>query len=470
MRRFFEENLFWLSIGLGLLLLGALVLFFYLQLPPREFTILTGREGGAYHNAALAYQKVAAEKGFTLHVVPTAGSLETLERLQAGEAEFGFAQGGTAEPFRLGTLNTAASVFYEPLWIVYRSEAFAETPVRLGSFAGKRVNLGEEGSGTQVLVNVLLSESGVDVAAFEPFHMATADAIDALAAGTLDVGFFVLSPTSSRVAEILSVPGTQLMSLELADAYAARHHYLNSLTLPKGAIDPAALRPAADTQIVSTVANVIARADVHPDLLRLLTMAMVETHEQGGILEATRQFPSLDYAELPANRVQLAYIERIKRGESTLDNYLPFWAASIIDRYLLFVVPVLLIVVPILSRTPRLYTGLVRMRIRRRYRVIREIDARIHHMQIEDIDRELLRIDEMDEMLAKELQLANQFMPEVYDLRGHLNLLEVKLRRRRARIDGSDSSHHEAPPAHSEEGGAEILLPAQERQPAARGL
>lgn len=444
MRRFLETNLFWLSIALGVLLLIGIFAFFWLQAPPREFTILTGREGGAYYNAALEYQKVAAEKGFTLNIETTAGSLETLQRLRAGEAEVGFAQGGSAVGMDATGLTTAASVFFEPLWIVYRTDSFpAGPPERFDAFEGRRVNLGEEGSGTQVLANVLLSESGVEASRFDPVFLGSAAAIEALTAGEIDVSFFVMSPSSSLVAEVLSIPETKLMSLDLAPAYAARHHYLNAVTLPTGAIDPAALRPSEDVQMVSTVANVIAGEEMHPDLLRLLTIAMVQTHEMGGILEATRQFPNLDYAELPINKVQLAFVERIKRGESTLDNYLPFWAASIIDRYLLFVVPVALIVLPILSRSPRLYTSMVRMRIRRRYRMIREIDSRIHTMSIADIDRELARIDEVQDLLGEQLQVANQFMPEVYDLRGHFDFLEVKLLRRRARLEGADTGMSE---------------------------
>jgi len=437
-RRFLQDNLFWISISLGVAMLLVLAITFYLQLPSRTFTILTGREGGAYHSAALEYQKIAAEKGFTLNVVPTAGSAEVLQRLLAGEAEAGFVQGGTAAGLKTDLLTTAASVFYEPLWIFYRRAAFPdEPPTRFEDFAGKRVNLGEVGSGTHVLATVLIEETGVLTDTFEAVALSSTAAVEEFAAGTLDAGFFVLSTRAAAIQSILAAPGIELMSLDLAPAYAARHRYLSELHLPAGALNPAIPRPAEDTSTLSTVANVVTRADMHPDLLRLLTIAMVRTHEAGGLLEEPREFPNLNHAELPINSVQLAYLEKFKNGESTLDNYLPFWAASIVDRYLILLLPFALIVFPILGRAPEFYGAFINFRINARYRMIRDIDERIPRMNVVEIDRELDRIDDLDTRLMRELQVANQFMPQVFDLRSHLDLLDIKLRKRRDKLTGA---------------------------------
>src|SRR5262249_60978372 len=65
-------------------------------LPPRRLVISTGREGGAYHQFALEYQRILASQGFKLDVQPGPGSVATLRRLIAGEVDAGFAQAGTA--------------------------------------------------------------------------------------------------------------------------------------------------------------------------------------------------------------------------------------------------------------------------------------------------------------------------------------------------------------------------------------
>jgi TRAP-type uncharacterized transport system substrate-binding protein len=75
-------------------------------LPPRRLVMSTGREGGAYYHFAQQYRQVLARHGFTLDVVPGAGSIDTLERLIAGSADVGFVQGGTAHA--VGTTGLTA--------------------------------------------------------------------------------------------------------------------------------------------------------------------------------------------------------------------------------------------------------------------------------------------------------------------------------------------------------------------------
>ncbi len=60
--------------------------------PPSEFTIATGRQGGAYYAFAKQYQEEFAKQGVTLNIRETAGSLETLDLLRTGEVDAGFVQ------------------------------------------------------------------------------------------------------------------------------------------------------------------------------------------------------------------------------------------------------------------------------------------------------------------------------------------------------------------------------------------
>jgi TRAP-type uncharacterized transport system substrate-binding protein len=50
------------------------------------------------------------------------------------------------------------SVFYEPLAIFYRSE---KPLTRLSQFIGKRLAIGEEGTGARVLASTLLEANGI---------------------------------------------------------------------------------------------------------------------------------------------------------------------------------------------------------------------------------------------------------------------------------------------------------------------
>ncbi len=329
-----KNRMFLVSL-LGVVLLMAMVAWMFAERPPQKFTILTGREGGAYYDAALAYKQVAASKGFDLELLPTAGSPEVIARLENGDAGIGFVQGGAGALGSPDDLSTMASIFFEPLWFFYRSDSWDGQPVTdYSQLAGKRLSVGELNSGTALLASMVLSETAVTSTTAQFANLSTSDALAALKEDEIDGAFVVVSPSSPRVAEFLSLPGVEVMSVEMAEGYAARHGYLRALTLYAGTLDPAREIPREDTKLISTVANLVVRNDFHPDLLRLMTIAAVRTHELGGILEDRFEFPNLQYAELPVREETLAYIADVKEGSSWLDKYLPFWLAAIIRSIL----------------------------------------------------------------------------------------------------------------------------------------
>lgn len=55
----------WILLALILLAVLALLVPLVGLQPPREFTIATGREGGAYYTFAQRYQELFAEEGYT---------------------------------------------------------------------------------------------------------------------------------------------------------------------------------------------------------------------------------------------------------------------------------------------------------------------------------------------------------------------------------------------------------------------
>lgn len=116
--------------------------------PPRRITITTGSEAGAYYAYARRYASVLAARGITLEVMTSAGSHQNLERLEKGEADVAFVQGGIGarassddddEP---GPLRSLGSVAYEPVWVFYRGEQRVD---KLYQLAGRRVAVGEDG-------------------------------------------------------------------------------------------------------------------------------------------------------------------------------------------------------------------------------------------------------------------------------------------------------------------------------------
>ena len=450
---FLRRYWMWVLGALGLLLLVALIVSTIHSLPPRSFTILTGREGGAYYNFAQKYQQIAADYGFDLQIQQTPGSVETLRLLADGEAPVGFVQGGVAvstvsPPTANSTLSTLASVFREPVWIFYRNSAqFAEPPTSLLDFAGLRIGIGEPGSGGNWLARMMLSETGVTEENATVLELSSQETAAGLRDGSVEAAFFVLALSSPLVVQLLIDPTFVLISLDRADAFARRYQFLSKLTLPQGTINLSTNIPATDIAMVSTIANLVVRNDIHPDLLRLMTIAAVLTHEQGSVLDDRFEFPNVRYADLPVGKDALAYLNRIKSGESILDNYFPFWAAALLDRYLLFVVPIVLLLLPMLSRSPLLYQFFIRNSITRWYRTVHQAELRASTVASFEIDAEINRLNELDVRLAKELSVNNLYMPDVYLLRNNIDFVIRKLERRKAQLQAAALESLPRPPS-----------------------
>lgn len=426
----------WVLAVVGVLLLVSLILSTVSSLPPRSFTFIAGRPGGAYYTFAQEYQKIAADYGFDIQIKETAGAVETLTLLQEGAAPAGFVQGGVAAEGDATKLSTLASVFREPLWILYRKDLdFPQSPTSLPQLAGLRLGIGEPGSGSNWLTRRMLADTGVTEEDATLLEISTQATAAGLRDGSVDAGFFVMAPSSVLMNDLLVDPNLSLLSLERAAAFDRRYPFLTRMVLPEGTLDMQQDIPPADVEMVVTVANLVVSNEIHPDILRLLTIAAVLTHENGNILDSRFEFPNVAYADLPVGKEALAYLNRIKSGESILDNYFPFWMAALIDRYLIFVVPFILILLPMLSRSPLLYQFLIRNSITRWYRTVRQAELRSSTIASFDIDAEIHRLSELDARLAKELSVTNMYMPDVYLLRNNIDFTIRKLERRKMQLE-----------------------------------
>ena len=433
-----EKNLPLILVGLGIVVLAGLIAQLILSLPSQSFTMLTGREGGAYYAGAQMYQRIATAKGFGIKIVPTAGSVEALRMLEEGKGDVAFIQGGVAAQGNPDILSSLATVGFEPVWIFYRKQLAPDAAFdTLLPLHGLRIGIGEAGSGTNQLARLLLQDVGIDDNNSTLVELSTTDTIDAIAQDDLDAAIVVANVESSSLKTLLANRDLDLLSLRQANAFVRRHRFLSVLTLPEGTLDLVNTTPADDVNLLSTEANLVFRNDLHPDLLRLLTLAVVAVHGRGGFFAEPGYFPNTKHTDLPISREAMAYLERIKNGDSTLDRYLPFWAAAIFDRYLLFILPMALILLPMLGRSPLLYQAYMRNKINRWYKTVHQIELRVDTMQLAEIDAAIAELESLDEKLSRELTVSNSYMPSVYDLRTHIQYVAGQVEKRKAKLAGA---------------------------------
>ena len=393
--------------------------------PPRHLTITTGGDSGAYFAYARRYAELLAANGVTLEIRTSAGSLQNLERVKNGEADIAFVQGGVQEV--LGSeeesdLRSLGSVSYEPVWVFYRSEHRID---RLHSLRGRRIAVGEEGSGIRGLALKLLAVNEIPANSRNLVPLAGLDAVEALQRGKIDAAFIVAAQEAPVVQKMLHLPDVRVMSFSQADAYTRRFPYLSRIVLPRGVVDLVRDTPPRDTVLLSTTANVVVRDDLHPALASLLLQAMSEVNGKTGFFQRSGEFPSYkDHSFVLADEAQRYY----KSGPPFLQRYLPFWLAVLVERLFVLIVPIVVLLLPLLKIAPSIYTWRVRSKIFRCYGDLKflENDLRQNYDRSRHADY-LARLDRIEEdAYARNIPLA--FSDLLYTLREHINLVRKKLR------------------------------------------
>lgn len=424
--RFNREHLTTFGPALLITIIGFWVAYQFVQpAPPTRIVITTGGQDGAYYTFAQQYRDILARDHITLEIRPSAGSVENIERLTAkeGGVDLAFVQGGTNTSRDAQNLTSLGSVCYEPLWVFYRGGHHLN---RLGDLAGKRIAVGEEGSGTRVVALQLLRDNGIQGSQTALSSLGALDAANALLGGSLDAALVIASPRSAVVQKLLMADGIKLMSFERAEAYTRIHRYLSLVTLPEGVIDLQRNIPPTHTTLIAATANLVARSDLHPALVDLILEAAEKVHGAGNLFERQGEFPSPKYLEFPLNDDAERFY---KRGQSFLRRHLPFWAATFVERMVVLLIPIVALLWPLFRIIPPMYKWRVRSRIYRWYEDVKAVDLKA------DRDRsperlathmaELDRIEDQVNRISTPLPYADQ----LYDLRMHINLVRGKLER-----------------------------------------
>jgi TRAP-type uncharacterized transport system substrate-binding protein len=407
--------------GLVFISLGACV-FIVETLPPRTIVMATGAEGGANHEMGIRYREILAQAGVKLQLLPTSGGLENLARLSDPKSgvSVGFIQGGTTNKKESPDLESLGTVFYEPLWFFYRSEIGGG----MQGLRGRRVSIGPQGSGGRALALELVKRTKIDSIVGELLALAPQVAAEKLVAGEIDAAFIVTAWESPIVQRLINAKGIELASFPRADAYVALYPFLNKAMLPAGVVDLLMNRPPTDVVLLAPKASLAVRADLHPAIQYLLLNAAVQIHSQPGIFQKAGQFPAAESIDLPlSEEAQLFY----KTGRPFLQNHLPFWMATLVERLFVVFVPMAALLYPLFKFMPSMYDWFMRSKIMRLYDEMRLIESEIEVQGPgHDANAISTKLDQLDQR-ANRLNLPTTYASMLYGLRSHIDLIRSHL-------------------------------------------
>lgn len=410
-------------------LVAAVIVFacfwFFHSAPPKTIIVTSGEKGSAYYSVAEKYAKILARDGVKLVILPSAGSVENLQRLTDPQVkvDIGFVQAGLAKGQNIDHLVSLGSVAYQPLLVFHR----LPTPVEiLSQLAGARIAVGREGSGTRKLALALLSVNGIEpggktIFLEEDGEKAAAD----LLGGKAEAIFLAADSASSQtMRQLLRTPGIGLVNFTQADAYVRRIGYLNKLTMPKGAMEFGKNIPPQDVTLVSPTVELIARNSLHPALSDLLLEAAVEIHGRAALFQNRGDFPVALENEFKISADAKRFY---KSGKSFFYRYLPFGLASLVNRILVVFVPLLIILIPGMKSIPAILRWRMQLRINRWYRLLLMVEEEsLKSGKSVDVNALVGRINAIEADVNR-MKVPASYGEQFYGLRIHINFVRTKI-------------------------------------------
>jgi len=417
------------------LVIGLLIAaYWWLQpQPPRRVTLATGPAGSAYAEFGQRYARALATNGIEVVLKPSEGSSDNLQMLRNGTADVGFVRGGSADVVadEEAGLSSLGSLFYEPLWIFYRSDAARTVNRKTGTLEsiaqlkGLRVNVDKPGSGVPEIMERMLRANHLDASALQLSNLEQTPATEALQAGLLDVIVLASAPQSPLVQQLLRAPGIALMDLAQSDAYSRRFAFLSAVSLPRGVVDLARDVPTHDVSMLAATTSLLAREQTHPALRQLFAQSAQTLHGDAGWFNRARDFPNTRTSELPVSPEG----DRAINGTPPFwQRYLPFWASNLIERMWLVLGGLVVLMLPLSKIVPPLYQFRVRSRVFRWYARLREIETKVDAREGGEDARNVL-LNELDELdrVTHGIAVPLSYTDELYALRNNIYAVRRRL-------------------------------------------
>lgn len=238
----------------------------------------TGNVAGVYFPVGIALCRLVNQHrhdtGLRCAAEISDGSVANIDALRAGRNDLGIVQSDTQETALRGTegfapvgpfsdLRAVMSLFPEPLVIVARPDAGVKS---LDDLKGKRVSIGNPGSGQRVLMDVLMAKLGWTLETFgavseiPPETLATA-----LCSGQIDAFVFAIGQPALVIQEATNQCGAVLSGATgpEVDALVAGDPAYFATTVPGGLY---AGNPT-DIKTFGTEATLVTRANVPDDVI-----------------------------------------------------------------------------------------------------------------------------------------------------------------------------------------------------------
>ncbi|MFD7075607.1 TAXI family TRAP transporter solute-binding subunit [Nocardioides sp. NPDC059952] len=270
------------------------------KLPGTSLSIATGNRGGVFDRYGNALAAVLEERldGVSVTAHNTNASLINLSEVAQGTSDIGFALGDAAADAIRGTGPFADPIDLAALTRTYDSFVHlvvtADSPVQeVAHLRGRRVGLGNRGSGTRLVAGRILAAAGIASDEVTGTDDSLEQSADGLRRGRLDAFFFVSGIPNTAVAKLSESVPIRLVDLgtllpELTEAYGPEY------TLGPVPTSSYGLPRAVDA--VSVKNYLVVHPDLDEELAYAVTRVMFEAQDRVDRISPQVRQPNLGAA------------------------------------------------------------------------------------------------------------------------------------------------------------------------------
>ncbi|WP_420559201.1 TAXI family TRAP transporter solute-binding subunit [Tepidicaulis sp.] len=253
-------------------------------------TIGTGGVTGVYYPAGGAIcaltRKTREEHNIRCSVESTGGSIFNLNALRQGELQLGVAQSdwqyhaykGTSQFTDAGPMENLRSVFSlhpEPFTVLARADAGISS---FEDLKGKRVNIGNPGSGQRATMEVLMKAYGWELSDFLlASELVSTEQSMALCDNKVDAIVFAVGHPSGSIQEATTTCETRLINVNgpKVEKLIEENSFYAPATIPGGLYQG----NSEDVQTFGVAATLVSTADVEADVVYYLTSSVFENFD-----------------------------------------------------------------------------------------------------------------------------------------------------------------------------------------------
>lgn len=221
--------------------------------------------------------------GLVAVVQSSSGSIVNVQDIASGAVELALSQADIAYWAYNGSglfhhdeantsLRAIANLYPESLHVVVRRDAGIEN---IADLAGKRVSLGEKGSGTLVETETILQAYGLSTDDVIPQYMQTGAASLAMSEGSLDAYFFVAGYPVTAISDLTRSVDIDLLpiSAEPADNVVSFYPFFTKSVIPAGTYEG-----VGEVATISIGAQLFVAAGIEDEIVYQITAALWNDH------------------------------------------------------------------------------------------------------------------------------------------------------------------------------------------------